>query len=94
MPVVTSAKKSQGSKDKFIATIALLCVLIAGIVIYKVWASQQIQVAISIPGKVGSSEKGMAMKAMQDQKNAGQKTDAGAGAVDTDSFDPTKLKGK
>jgi hypothetical protein len=72
MPATTSAKQGMSSKDRMIGIIAVLAVLIAVIVIYKVWAAQQVQVAISIPGAVGSSEKGQAMKAMKEKGATGE----------------------
>src|SRR5258708_626143 len=63
MPSASSARQGQSSKDKIIAATAILVVVIAAILIYKVWASQQIQVGVTIQNAPGFSEKSQAMKA-------------------------------
>jgi hypothetical protein len=61
---MATRNKNQGmsSRDKMIGAIAVLAVLAAVVVIYKIYSSSQVQVAKVINNPPGFSEKAQAMK--------------------------------
>ena len=79
----TRASQSEySSRQKGIAAVAVIAIVLAVVIVYKMWASTQVHVVRSLNLPPGSSEKMQAMKAQ------GQSRDEGA----SDNINPGQMQ--
>lgn len=62
----SSKGKTDGQRSPVIGVVAAVIIVLAVVVIYKMWAANQVHAVKVIDNPVGSSEKMQAMKAMHD----------------------------